>query len=310
MKKYKALLSIATVFVLGAAVFAGCGSQKENDKPAACAHTNLQKVDGRNPTCFEEGNYTYYQCGCGELFSDKNATKPTTEADVKIAKTRHDMHFYEEQVADYNGYYFCNTCGRYYQDNNGNTQIPYDELLDSSVEPVKLLNGWADPAGANSETRNFTIRCFIGWTSQSGDFSDFPDTGKVWTNVNLNRKCTLQNTGWYNFGIAYDKANGLRYKNFEAGHLTDVNPEFTTLFVKQGGIWVRIVRDGTNCSFYFEDKYGIPILISSNANFGEDEALYRFALGEWEQVDGWTQSALKAEVCWGVANPRCVFNEK
>ena len=129
-------------------------------------------------------------------------------------------------------------------------------------------------------------------------------------NVNLNRKITLTGDGWYNFGVAYNKADGLQYKNFEAGNLTKVAPEFTELFVKQGGIWVRVVRQGTNCSFYFEDKYGIPILISANAHFGEDEALYRFAFGQAEKVDGWTQSSAKSEICWGIANPRCVFSEQ
>lgn len=294
---------------IGATALIGCGDKTEPVDPA-CPHTQLQKVDGRDANCLEEGNYTYYKCECGELFSDKNGNKPTTLADVTIDKTRHDMHYYDELVASYDGYYFCNTCGRYYQDDKGDVQIPYDELLDSSVTPVALPNGWTDPAGANAETRNFTIRCFIGWSNSTGSgYSAFPEAGTVWVNVNLNRKITLSGDGWYNFGIAYDKANGLRYKNFEAGDLTKVTPEFTKLFEEKGGIWVRIVRDGTNCAFYFEDKYGIPILISKNGNFGADEALYRFAFGQAETVIGWSQSPANAEICWGIANPRCVFGK-
>lgn len=292
---------------IGATALIGCGGKTEPVDPA-CPHTQLQKVDGRDANCLEEGNYTYYKCECGELFSDKNGTKPTTAQDVTIDKTRHDMHYYDEAVASYDGYYFCNTCGRYYQDDKGAVQIPYDELLDSSVTPVALPNGWTDLAGANAETRNFTIRFFMGWSnSTSIGYSAFPEVGKVWVNVNLNRKITLSGSGWYNFGIAYDKANGLRYKNFEAGDLTKVTPEFTKLFEEKGGVWVRIVRDGTNCAFYFEDKYGIPILISKNGNFGADEALYRFAFGQAETVIGWSQSPANAEICWGIANPRCVF---
>lgn len=317
MKKIKRILCIAGAAALGATALIGCGGKTENGgKPEpppepACTHAELQRVDGRDATCLETGNYTYYKCECGELFSDKNATKPTTLEDVTIAKTRHDMHYYGDTVADYDGYYFCNTCGRYYQDDKGNAQIPYDELLDSSVTPVPLVDGWSDPAGANAETRDFTIRCFIGWENAAGNgFSAFPESGTAWVNVNLNRKITLTGNGWYNFGVAYSKANGLQYKNFEAGDLTKVAPEFTKLFEENGGVWVRIVRGGTNCAFYFEDKYGIPILISSNANFGADEALYRFAFGQAEYVAGWTQSASNAEICWGIANPRCVFGNK
>ncbi len=296
-------------------ILSGCGgnNEKPKDENPACTHTNLTKVEGKDATCLEEGNYTYYQCECGALFSDKNGQNPTTLQDVSIEKTRHDMHRYEEQVGSYSEYYFCNTCGRYYQDFAGGNQIPYEELLDSSVSPVPLPNGWTDPAGANAENRDFTIRCFIGWTDAAGKgFSAFPESGTVWVNVNLNRKITLTGEGWYNFGVAYSKENGLQYKNFEAGHLTKVAPEFTSLFVKQGGIWVRIVREGTNCSFYFEDKYGIPIMISTNAHFDENEALYRFAFGipENGSVAGWTLSPAKSEICWGIANPRCVFSEQ
>lgn len=312
MKRLKALVCAVSVLTC-AGLLTGCGggNDGENGGTPACTHSNLTKVDGKDATCYEEGNYAYYECECGGLFSDKNAQRPTTSDDVKIEKLRHDMHRYEEQVGSYNGYYFCNSCGRYYEDFAGNSEIPYGNFADSSVAPVALPNGWADPAGANTENRDFTIRCFIGWTNSEGkSFTDFPDSGTVWVNVNLNRKITLTGDGWYNFGVAYNKADGLQYKNFEAGNLTKVAPEFTELFVKQGGIWVRVVRKGTNCSFYFEDKYGIPILISSNAHFGADEALYRFAFGQAEQVSGWTQSSAKSEICWGIANPRCVFSEQ
>lgn len=314
MRKLKALLCTAIALVLCAGMLAGCGGGGDNGEDTACDHTKLTKVEGKDATCLEEGNYSYYECECGELFTDKNGKNSTTLQEVTIEKTRHDMHRYDDKVGSYDGYYFCNTCGRYYQDFAGANQIPYEELLDSTVPPVALANGWADPAGANSETRDFTIRCFVGWADAAGKgFSGFPDGNTVWVNVNLNRKITLTGDGWYNFGVAYNNENGLQYKDFEAGKLTKVSaPEFTTLFVQQGGIWVRVVREGTNCSFYFEDKYGIPILISSNAHFGADEALYRFAYGVPEDgiVAGWTLSSAKAEICWGIANPRCVFSEQ
>ncbi len=311
MKKLKALVCAVSTLVMCMGIFAGCGGGNDGktDEPPVCTHTNLTKVEGKDATCFETGNFAYYRCECGALFSDKNGQRPTTLEDVTIEKTSHDMHYYENQEGNYRNYYFCNTCGRFFADENGISEIPYDQMLDSSVTPVDLPNGWTDPAKENAENRDFTIRCFIGWTNEEGKtFADFPDSGTVWVNVNLNRKITLTGDGWYNFGVAYNKADGLQYKNFEAGNLTKVAPEFTELFVKQSGIWVRVVRQGTNCSFYFEDKYGIPILISTNAHFNENEALYRFAFGQAEQVNGWTQSSANSQICWGIANPRCVFN--
>lgn len=316
MKKLKNLFCVTAALILFTGMFAGCGGgEKDNvgdGGSAACTHANLTKVDGKDSTCYEEGNYTYYKCDdCGELFSDKNAQRPTSLQDVTISKTRHDMHRYEEQVAGYTEYYFCNFCGRYYEDYAGSKEIPYSAFADSSVAPVSLPNGWTDSAGANAQTRDFTIRCFIGWTNSEGKtFAEFPKNGTVMINVNLNRKCTLNNDGWYGFGIEYTASEGLRYRNFGTDTRTSVASEFTELFVEQGGIWVRIVRQGTNCSFYFEDKYGIPIHISTNADFEADEALYRFAFGYPNVVDGWVQSPAKSEICWGIANPRCVFTEQ
>lgn len=315
MKKLKALICATSVLVF----FTGCGGVRENvsDSGAiACTHANLTKVDGKDPTCYEEGNYTYYKCDdCAELFSDKNAQRPTTLQDVTIEKKRHDMHRYEEQVAGYTEYYFCNFCGRYYEDFEGNKEIPNSIFADSSVTPISLPNGWTDPAGVNTENRDFTLRCFIGWTDTAENgISSFPDNGTVMANFNFDRKCTLvdnpPDSVWYGFGIQYSAEYGLRYRQFGTNTRTEVAKEFTELFVKNGGIWVRVVRKGTTCSFYFEDKYNIPIRISSHDGFGEDEALRKFQILEAERVSGWSPSDFKIEICWGIANPRCVFSEQ
>ena len=100
MKKLKALVYAVCALVMCMGVFAGCGGGNDGktDEPPVCTHTNLTKVEGKDATCYEEGNYAYYRCECGELFSDKNAQRPTTLEDAKIEKLRHDMHRYEEQV--------------------------------------------------------------------------------------------------------------------------------------------------------------------------------------------------------------------
>lgn len=321
MKKLKSLVLAASALILCAGLFTGCGGTDSNGNSggnsensaggtSVCAHTELTKVEGKDPTCYDYGNSVYYECECGALFSDKNGKRPTTLEDVRINKLRHDMYQYDGQIGEHVGHYFCNSCLRYYEDRAGEKEI----VTDSYMTPVTLFNNWTDSAGASAENRDFTIRCFIGWTNSAGKtFADFPDSYTIQVNVNLNRKCTIQNTGWYNFGVAYNKAAGLQYKDFEAGHLTPVAEEFTNLFTEQGGIWVRVVRKGTNCWLYFEDKNGVPVLISNNDGFGADEALYRFAYGvPTEQtnvgaVPGWTQSDAKGVICWGIANPRYAF---
>ncbi len=314
MKKLKALACAVSALVLCAGLFAGCGGGDDGEGDV-CTHTNLTKVEGKDATCLETGNFVYYRCECGALFADKNGQKSTTLQDVTIEKKSHDMHYYTEQAAGYSSYYFCNTCGRFYTDENGESEIPYDQMLDSSVTPAQLTNGWTDPAGINTLNRDFTLRCFVGWTDTAGNnVSTFPNNGKVMVNFNFNRKCTLvenpPDSAWYGFGVQYSAENGLRYRNFGTDTRTDVAREFTDLFVKNGGIWVRVVRKGTDCSFYFEDKYGIPILISSHSGFGADEALCKFSVLEAERVSGWAPSAFKIEICWNIANPRCVFTNE
>ena len=59
MKKLKALVCAACAFVMCMGIFAGCGNGNEKDETPACTHTNLTKVDGKDATCYEEGNYAY-----------------------------------------------------------------------------------------------------------------------------------------------------------------------------------------------------------------------------------------------------------
>ena len=313
MKNLKVILCA----MLSAMLFAGAVgcAQKTEDPPEECKHESLTKIDGKDSTCVETGNYTYYECECGKLFSDKDAKKPTTLDDVTIEKLPHATHHYIEQIGKYEGYYLCELCGRYYNDAAGKREIPYDELVDSTVTPVYVGDGWTDPDAANAENRNFTLRAFIGWTDGTENgMAAYPDDGRVVCNVNLNRKCTLQNDGWYSFGISFDRAFGLRYKDFEKGDydLKKFDPKYTALFLEQGGIWVRVVRDGTECSFYVEDKYGIPIYVSSNDHFDENESLIRLAFNcpAALTIDGWSLMPRKAEICWGIANHRCAFTQK
>lgn len=56
----------------------------------ALAHTHkLTKHDAVSASCTEAGNVEYYECTCGQLFLDKNATKVTTASEVIVPAKGH-----------------------------------------------------------------------------------------------------------------------------------------------------------------------------------------------------------------------------
>jgi hypothetical protein len=63
-----------------------------------CKHTALTHVKATNPTCTVEGNKSYYQCQCGQLFWDANATQAIENRNsVVVAAVGHE---YTEQIID------------------------------------------------------------------------------------------------------------------------------------------------------------------------------------------------------------------
>ena len=52
---------------------------------------NLTRVAEVKASCTQAGNKTYYQCDCGELFSDAMGTKTTTLENVTIAQEEHAL---------------------------------------------------------------------------------------------------------------------------------------------------------------------------------------------------------------------------
>ena len=56
-------------------------------------HTSLKKVDAKNATYTEEGNIAYWYCGdCGKYYSDAEATKEITKADIVIPRKTHSSN--------------------------------------------------------------------------------------------------------------------------------------------------------------------------------------------------------------------------
>lgn len=62
---------------------------------ATTAHThNLTLVPANDPTCTVDGNYAYYTCSCGKIFSDSEGTDETTLEAVTIPATGHSFTNY------------------------------------------------------------------------------------------------------------------------------------------------------------------------------------------------------------------------
>lgn len=308
---------VALCIALAAATFTACADKTD----VVCEHT-IAVVKQHDASCTETGNFSHYKCTkCGELFADLEGTTLTTADRVTIAKLPHNLQQQNETVGKYKNFYVCGSCGGYFSDKDGKKEIPYSELEDNSVTPIKLaeLSNYGNllvTKTVNSESEfedisgDFTLRMFVGWTGEGGKtVADLPAAARLQTNYNLNRLCTLSGDGWYNFGIGYSKSGGLFYKRLQPVNETAPS-EFNALFLQNNGLYVRVVRKGNTVSFYFEDKFGKPRFIDSDSTFGTpDGTLIRIAANKAEGADGFSPFVKDAAICLGVGNARCVFSK-
>lgn len=308
---------LVAAVMLASVCLAGCGE-------TACEH-ELQSVAHKDATCAEAGNIAYYRCEkCDAVFFDEKGGVELTEESTVIGKLPHSIEHYAAVEGDgmnrpRREFWHCFACGKYYADANVQTEISYSDLFAGAYDPVRLTdvdtsgNMYVASSMMPAIRDDFTFRCFIGW--QNGDTrldaqtkDTFPN-GKVQININLNRECTLNGDGWYNFGVGYNAKEGLYFKPLQSGTNVVVSKELTQLFLEQGGIYVIVVRQGTNVTFYFEDKNGEPQHMNSHDGFGTTDALIRLAANPAESVEGWRTVVTKAAICVGVSDPKCVFDK-
>lgn len=306
--------------MLASVCLAGCGGE------TACEH-ELQPVAHKDATCAETGNIAYYRCEkCDAVFFDEKGGIELTEESVAIGKLPHSIEHYAAVEGDgmnrpRREFWHCFACGKYFTDAGLQTEISYSELFAGAYDPVRLTD--VDTSGnmyVASSTMpairdDFTFRCFIGWQNGEGKRlnretqSLFPNSGKAQININLNRECTLNQTGWYNFGVGYNAKDGLYYKKLQSVDSVAAPENFTQLFLEQGGIYVIVVRQGTNVTFYFEDKNGEPQRMNSHDGFGTTDGLIRLAANPAESAEGWRAVVTKAAICVGVSDAKCVFDK-
>ncbi|MBR4514710.1 MAG: hypothetical protein IKO61_07485 [Lachnospiraceae bacterium] len=101
---------------------------------AALGH-QLTHVEAKEASCIAEGNKEYWSCSrCGKLFSDAEATKTTTLAATKIAKTKHatSYHGAKEATCTEDGnkaYWQCDTCKNYFTDKEATKPTTADAVV-------------------------------------------------------------------------------------------------------------------------------------------------------------------------------------
>lgn len=309
-----ALIMAVTPLMSAVACSGDDGDGAETEQEQVCEH-NLFRVNRREPTCLTEGNISHYKCSlCGKTYFDEKAKIELSAENIVISKVQHTIEHYSanESVAEY---WRCIGCDNYYTDEALTQQTTYKQLFKDYYNPVKLndVTVSGDLFNAASEIsplyEDFTFRCFIGWKSDAGDISQFPDEGEVQVNINLNRiNAGSPDVDWYNFGVGYSKKIGLFYKPVESGDRIRASSALTDLFVKQGGIYVVVIRRGATISAFFENGDGF-VHMTSGSQFGAEHALERLAANNATTLDGWVTSVTETAICIGIADTKCIFDK-
>lgn len=308
-----ALIMAVTPF-FGIVACSGNGGGGKEPTEQVCEHS-LSRVNRKEPTCLAEGNISHYKCSlCGKTYFDQNARIELSAENIAIAKVNHTIEHYSasESVAEY---WRCIACDNYFTDEALTQQTTYKQLFKDYYNPARLpdISGSGNFFDAASEIsplyEDFTFRCFIGWKSDAGGLSEFPETGEVQVNINLNRIGAGGRVDWYNFGVGYTKKIGLFYKPVESGDRIKASSDLSELFLKQGGIYVVVIRKGGTVAAYFEDAEGNRRVFTSGGKFGAGEALERLAANNASVLEGWVTSVTESAICIGVADTKCIFDK-
>ena len=90
------------------------------------------------PTCTEYGTKAYYECtSCHKLFADAEGKEAVYTTDLTLAPLGHSMAKHEEvkptcTEAGTKEYYECETCGKIFADEKGETEVTKEDLVISA----------------------------------------------------------------------------------------------------------------------------------------------------------------------------------
>ena len=103
--------------------------------PLGHSMTKHEKVE---PTCTEHGTKAYYECtSCHKLFADAEGKEAVYTTDLTLAPLGHSMAKHEEvkptcTEAGTKEYYECETCGKIFADEKGETEVTKEDLVISA----------------------------------------------------------------------------------------------------------------------------------------------------------------------------------
>ena len=99
---------------------------------------SMAKHEEVKPTCTEAGTKEYYECEtCGKIFADEKGETEVTKEDLVISALGHSMAKHEEvkptcTEAGTKEYYECETCGKIFADEKGETEVTKEDLVISA----------------------------------------------------------------------------------------------------------------------------------------------------------------------------------
>ena len=100
---------------------------------------SMTKHEEVKPTCTEAGTKEYYECKtCGKIFADVKGETEVTENDRVIAALGHRMTKHKEvkptcTETGTKEYYECETCGKIFADEKGETEVTKEDLVISAL---------------------------------------------------------------------------------------------------------------------------------------------------------------------------------
>ena len=100
---------------------------------------SMTKHEEVKPTCTEAGTKEYYECEtCGKIFADEKGETEVTKEDLVISALGHSMTKHEKvkptcTEAGTKEYYECETCGKIFADEKGETEVTEEDLVISAL---------------------------------------------------------------------------------------------------------------------------------------------------------------------------------
>ena len=142
-------------------VFANPTFTKQTKTMDINAGHDMESVDAIEATCTQSGRIFHYHCvRCGKDFEDEIGVKELSADQINIDPLGHNMSFRAEQEPTclddgYYEHYFCSRCGKYFSDENGDTEISAESVSIDSLGHDYEYHAGVDPTCTTNGTINY-----------------------------------------------------------------------------------------------------------------------------------------------------------